>query len=131
MPVALDSLRVIIIDDQASARGMLRAMLKDLGIDQVFEAADGAEATAFVDAAADMIDVVICDWNMPRVTGVEVLRQIRGAGAGIPFLMVTGRADAASVMEAKGAGVSAYLAKPFSKNQLEAKLRAVTSRRAA
>jgi DNA-binding response OmpR family regulator len=123
MPSSLDHLRIIIVDDQPSARGLLRSMLKDLHVHQVFEATDGSEAMAFIDNAADMIDLVICDWNMPKTAGIEVLRQMRGAGGAMPFLMVSGRADQSSVLEAKAAGVSGYLAKPYSCKQLEAKLR--------
>jgi DNA-binding response OmpR family regulator len=122
-------LRVMIIDDQAAARGMLKKMLKDMQVNQVYEAANGRDGLKFLDTAPDMIDLVICDWNMPTVTGIELLRQVRSVGFDIPFLMLTGRADAESVIEARDAGVSGYIAKPFSRDQLEAKLRIVMSKR--
>ncbi|MBI1238760.1 MAG: response regulator [Alphaproteobacteria bacterium] len=128
MMQTLEDLRIIIIDDQSTARAMLRAMLKEIGINQVFEAPDGRDGLTFLDNAGDMVDVVICDWNMPKMTGVELLRQVRSAGIDIPFLMVTGRTDRESVLQAKTAGVTGYIAKPFSYRQLEAKLRALLGR---
>ncbi len=123
-------LGVMIIDDQPAARNLLKKMLKELQIEEVFEAANGQEAMRFLDSAPDMIDLVICDWNMPSVSGIELLKQVRSTGSQIPFLMVTGRADKDSVVEAKGAGVSGYIAKPFSQTQLEAKMRIVVSQSA-
>jgi two-component system chemotaxis response regulator CheY len=124
----IEDLRLLLVDDQQSARAMARKMLKELGLDQVFEAPNGREAMKFLDNAGDMIDLIMCDWNMPEMTGLELLQEVRSAGLDIPFLMVTGRADMESVMIAKGAGVTAYIAKPFSQLQLEAKLRAAVAR---
>ncbi len=126
-----EDLRILVIEDQGPARAMLRAMLKELGINQVFEANDGRDGLRFIDSASDMIDIVLCDWNMPQMTGLDLLKQVRSVGLDVPFLMVTGRADKESVMGAKAAGVSAYIAKPFSQVQLEAKLRALMARMAA
>ncbi|PZP53365.1 MAG: response regulator [Micavibrio aeruginosavorus] len=126
--VKLDKLRVMIVDDQADMRGMIRHMLAELGVNQVFEAIDGKQAMAFMDDAIDMIDLVICDWNMPVMSGVEVLRQLRSVDHDMPFLMVTGRNDINSVSEAKASGVTAYISKPFSLDQLENKIKIIVSR---
>jgi DNA-binding response OmpR family regulator len=107
---------------------MLRKLLSELGITQIFEASDGREALGFMDDAFDFVNCVICDWNMPAMSGVDLLRQLRSVGNDTPFLMVTGRSDKESVVEAKGAGVSAYIRKPFSPQQLEAKLRIMLER---
>jgi len=122
-------LGVMVVDDQPAARVMLKKMLKEMGIQQVFEAPNGRDALAFFDSAPEMVDVILCDWNMPAMSGLDFLRQVRSAGIEIPFLMVTGRADKDSVIEAKDAGVSAYIAKPFSQMQLEAKLRVLMSKK--
>lgn len=116
-------LKVLIVEDQADSRAILRNMLAELGVNQIFEASDGREALQFMDAAFDYVDMVLCDWNMPEMSGMEFLRQVRSTGANIPFLMITGRGDMDSVLEAKGSGVSGYIRKPFSPSQLEAKLR--------
>lgn len=129
--INLDKLKILIVEDQADARAMLKNMLSELGINQVFEASDGSEALSFVDAAPDFINLVICDWNMPKMSGVELLRQLRTVDQDIPFLMVTGRSDMDSVVEAKSSGVSGYIRKPFSHKELEAKLRVLVLKAAA
>ncbi len=127
----MSDLRILIADDQNDARGMLRAMLNDLGVTQIYEATNGREALSFIDVAPDMIDLIICDWNMPRMTGMDLLRQLRTVYPDVPFLMVTGRRDMDSIAAAKSAGVTAYIAKPFSPAQLEVKLRVIQQRRKA
>ncbi len=122
------NLKVLIIDDASEARSMLKNMLMEIGITQVFEASDGREGMKFMDSAFDFIDMVLCDWNMPDMTGVSLLRQLRSVDASFPFMMITGRGDIDSVAEAKGAGVSGYILKPYSIVQLETKLRVVAMR---
>ncbi len=119
----LGDLKVLIVEDQTEARMMTRQMMAEMGVTQIFEASDGKEALSFVDSAYDFIDMIVCDWNMPEMSGVEFLRQLRTVDSDMPFLMITGRGDKESVIEAKGSGVSGYIRKPFSPVQLEAKLR--------
>ena len=113
---------VLVVEDQPQARKVLQMALNELGIDQVFTAADGYEALQFLGSCGDMVNIIICDWNMPNLTGIELLNQIRSTDPNIPFLMLTGRADQESVMEAKIGGVSAFIAKPYSVKELEKKL---------
>jgi two-component system, chemotaxis family, chemotaxis protein CheY len=124
----IEKLKILVVDDQSDMRAMVRGMLSDMGITQIFEASDGREALTFADAAIDMIDVVICDWNMPKLTGIELLRQMRSVMPDLPFLMLTGRGDLDSVAEAKSCGVTAYIRKPFSPANLEIKLRVINSK---
>jgi len=128
MENVLAELKILIVEDQQDARAMLRNMLSELGITQIFESSDGREALRFMDSAFDFVNLVICDWNMPGLTGVEFLRQLRTVDADVPFLMVTGRSDMNSVVEAKAAGVTGYIRKPFSLRELEAKLRIIHQR---
>lgn len=121
----LGGLKVLVVEDQSDARAMLRNMLMELGITQIFEASDGREALRFMDSAFDFVNLVICDWNMPGMTGLDFLRQLRTVDPATPFLMITGRSDMHSVVEAKTAGVTGYIRKPFSPKQLEAKLRVI------
>ena len=121
-------LKILIIDDQEDARAMVKQMLLDIGVTQIFEAADGREGMQFLDIADDFVDIILCDWNMPGLNGLSLLQQLRSVDPDMPFLMVTGRGDMNSVAKAKGAGVSAYLLKPFSMLDLEAKLRIVSMR---
>lgn len=121
----ISKIKVLIVEDQDDVRQLLHDMLTDMGVAEIFEAKDGKKAFEFIDAAFDFVDLIICDWNMPEMTGVELLQQIRAVDQSIPFLMVTGRLDMDSVVEAKNSGVTAYIAKPFTPVQLEAKVRAV------
>ena len=125
MDEQFQQLKVLIVEDQAEARGMLKNMLSLIGVHQIFEASDGKEALNFIDDAFDFIDMIICDWNMPQMDGAELLRS---TGEQIPFLMITGRGDKESVMHAKQHGVNGYIRKPFSSIQLEAKLRVLMHR---
>jgi CheY-like chemotaxis protein len=118
-----DNLKVLVVDDQAEIRSLIREVLVDSGVTQIFEAPDGKAALQFVDTDFDMVNLIICDWNMPGLNGIDFLRQIRTVFPDLPFLLVTGRCDKKSVLEAKMAGVSAYIRKPFSPGQLEEKLR--------
>lgn len=125
-----ETLCVLVADDQPAFRSMIKKMLKDMKIDQVFEAGSGREALRLIDSAPDIVDMILCDWNMPGMSGVELLRQVRSVGLDVPFLLITGRADRESVIAARDAGVTAFIAKPFSSTQLEAKMRLATKRRA-
>ena len=126
-----EDLKVLVVDDSSETLNLLRAMLTDLKISQIYTAKDGKEALEFLglfdDADEPVVNAILCDWNMPRLSGIELLRQIRSVDPDIPFLMVTGNASAQSVLEAKAEGITGYLAKPFSVDQLSKKL-AVVSR---
>lgn len=121
----LEGLGILCVEDSQEMRKIMQGMLTDIGIHQVFMAKDGVEALLFMGDCGDMIDMVLADWNMPHMDGAELLRQIRSADPDVPFVMITGRADKASVLEARSHGVSGYIAKPFSVEQLEKKLKAV------
>lgn len=97
-------LRILVVEDQAEARAHLREMLMDLGISQIYEAADGQNGLRLADHALGFIDIILCDWNMPSMSGLELLQAIRKKGEPIPFLMITGRSDETSMMSAKAAG---------------------------
>ena len=123
-------LNVLVVDAEASVTRLLRMMLADLDVTQVFTAKDGREALDFLGDLDELIDVVICDWNMPRMTGIEVLQQIRTVDPDAPFIMLTGRADQDSVVAARDFGVNGYLLKPFSLQQLQEKLGVIAKRAA-
>ena len=125
MIIELKDLRVLVVEDSFQAVALIRGMLTDFGITQIYTAKDGKEALDFLGTCDELIDVVMCDWNMPRMSGLEVLRQVRTVDPDMPFLMVTGAADPDSVLAAKSNGVTAYIAKPFSANILKKKLNVV------
>lgn len=115
-------LRVLAVEDSPVAMNQLRNMLKDLGLDQVYTAADGKQALDFLGNCDDLIDVILADWHMPRMTGLELLTQVRTVLPHIPFLMITGAADLDSVVEAKSQRVTGFLKKPYSVIELHKKL---------
>ena len=125
MTIELKDLRVLVVEDSFQTIALIRTMLTDFGITQIYTAKDGKEALDFLGTCDELIDVVMCDWNMPRMSGLEVLRQVRTVDPDMPFLMVTGAADPDSVLAAKSNGVTAYIAKPFSANVLKKKLNVV------
>jgi CheY-like chemotaxis protein len=125
--VGLDSLRVLVVDDEPAIGKLLRMMLNDLGVGEVALASDGAEALQFIGEHEGRINTVISDWNMPKMTGIELLRQIRTVDARIQFLMITGRPTAEAVMEARSLGITAFIAKPFEPELIREKLHAVVA----
>ncbi len=125
------NLRILVVDDQEDVRDMMRAFLTGFGVTQIFEASDGKAALSFFSTSEDGVDLIICDWNMPEMSGVELLKQLRVLDPDVPFLMVTGRSDMESVVEAKSSGVAGYIRKPFLPSALEAKIRILLFRMAA
>lgn len=125
----LHGLRVLIVDDAPDMRRLAHVMLEKLGVGHIFESPDGRDALRFLGPAGDRrVDLVMCDWNMPAMNGLQLLDELRKTGSSVPFLIVTSRGDLESVMEAKSSGVTAYILKPYSINQLEARIRAVVQR---
>ncbi|MFA6020221.1 MAG: response regulator [Rhodospirillales bacterium] len=117
-------LRVLIVDDNEYILNLVKMVITDLGVADSFFARDAIEAMKVLESSAN-VNFVICDWNMPGLTGLEFLRKLRSDGNKIPFVMLTARADEGSVVQAKEIGVDAYLVKPFAPIQLEKKLRAI------
>lgn len=122
MDFDLQDLQILVVEDNPRTLKLIQAVLKDMGVGQTFTATDGREAEKFLDGAGDLINVIVCDWNMPRMSGLDLLRQVRMTRPDMPFLMVTARGTIDSVMAAKKNGVSAYIVKPFSPAELEQKI---------
>jgi len=124
--VAIDkSMNVLIVDDYKTMLRIIRNLLKQLGFDNVDEAADGA--TALARLREKEFGLVISDWNMEPMTGLQLLKEIRGDAklAHIPFVMVTAESKTENVIAAKEAGVTNYIVKPFNAETLKQKLTAV------
>jgi len=124
MPVA-HSLKVLIVDDQASMRGLMRYSLQQLGIRNVEEAKDGSQALQILQSSK--FDIVLSDWNMEPVDGLELLKTIRSnpLTQRTPFIMSTGNKEREKVQIAIKAGVNNYIVKPFTVEQLQKKIEAV------
>ena len=106
MELDLQKLHILIVEDNPRTLKLIQAVLKDMGVGQVFTAMDGHEAQSFLDSGSDLINLIICDWNMPHITGLDLLKQVRMAMPEMPFLMVTARGTIDSVMAAKKSSVS-------------------------
>lgn len=127
-------MKVLIVEDMLAFRKFLKAQLSALGLRQVTETEDGALAWKALEEAAkanEPFDLIICDWNMPHMNGLELLKAVRGDSRfrHLPFLMLTAEAEVSSIMTAFEAGVSDYVVKPFNSDQLQKKLGLVLSNR--
>src|SRR5579864_413547 len=124
----VQSLSVLVVDDNQYMRKMVRNLLVNCGIKEIYEAADGVAA---LDAIRTMApDVVILDWEMPLLSGAELVRIVRSPGVfpmpDIPIIMLTGHGERWRVVEAVRLGVHEYLIKPVSAKSLYDRLVAIT-----
>jgi two-component system, chemotaxis family, chemotaxis protein CheY len=115
------SAKVLLVDDSGIMRKIILRVLNAIGINDVVEASDGAEALKLF--GTDSFDIVLSDWNMPNMTGIEFLKAVRATGSKVPFVMITTEAEQSRVLEAIQAGASNYMVKPFEQDTLMAKLR--------
>jgi two-component system chemotaxis response regulator CheY len=120
--VGNSDLKFLVVDDFATMRRIVRNLLKELGRTNVDEAEDGV--VALQKLRANHFDFVISDWNMPNMTGIDLLRAIRADSAiqDLPVLMVTAEAKKENIIEAAQARASGYIVKPFTAKILEEKL---------
>ncbi len=112
--------KVLLADDSGVMRKIILRALNAIEINDVTEAADGAEALEFFNA--ESFDLVLSDWNMPNMTGLELLKAIRATGSDTPVIMITTESEQTRVLEAIQAGASNYLVKPFDQDTLIDKL---------
>jgi two-component system, chemotaxis family, chemotaxis protein CheY len=124
----LEAKTVMIVDDDQTMRTLIRRMLARMKITSLLEAEGGAKALQQLAIAPGACDLIICDWNMPGMSGIELFDRVNSLRPGMPFLMLTGRADANSVIAAKKAGVPAYIVKPISPDELKNKVWFLLSR---
>jgi len=117
--------KVLVVDDSAVMRQIIKKNLKELGFGELLEAENGA--AGLKKAGEEPIDLIVSDWNMPNMTGLEFLKAVRADASlkGIAFIMVTSESDKEKIMEAVKAGVNQYIVKPFNAIQLEEKIKAI------
>ncbi|NPU84703.1 MAG: chemotaxis protein CheY [Syntrophaceae bacterium] len=118
-------LKLLIVDDFATMRKVIRNILKQLGYENIVEAEDGSIALRVL--KSQKIDLIISDWNMPNMTGLELLKAVRADEElkATPFLMVTAEALQENVVAAVKAGVSNYIVKPFTAEAMNEKLQKI------
>lgn len=117
------NMKVLVVDDFATMRRILKSILKQIGFTNIIEADDGSSALAML--KKDKVDMIMSDWNMPKVTGLDLLKAVRSdeSTKDIPFLMVTAEGQKDSVIQAVQAGVSNYIVKPFTAETVKEKLK--------
>jgi len=118
-------LTVLLVEDDGFALKLAQSVLRNLGVGHIILARDGAEAIRILDSKATKADLIVSDWNIPNVSGLDLLRHVRTTWQHMPFIMLTGRATEDFVLAAKENGVNGYVAKPFSPDQLMRKIQAV------
>ena len=119
------NMKILTVDDFSTMRRIIRNMLRQLGYSNVVEAEDGAEALSLLHR--EKVDFVISDWNMPNMSGLDLLKAIRADDnlKPLPVLLVTAEALKENVVEALKAGVNNYVIKPFTAETLKAKIDAI------
>ena len=116
------NMRVLIVDDFATMRRIVRNVLKQIGFTNMAEAENGKAALKVL--KKENIDLILCDWNMPEMPGIDLLKAIRSDDElkKIPFVMVTAEAQKDNIIEAVKAGVNSYIVKPFTPETVNEKL---------
>ena len=116
------NMRILVVDDFTTMRKVIKNLLRQSGYQNVAEAEDGV--AALKELRSQKIDFIISDWNMPNMTGIELLRAVRADSelSSLPFLMITAESLKDNVLEAVKAGVSNYIVKPFTAEVLSEKI---------
>jgi len=119
------NLRVLLVEDDMFAQRLAASVLRQLGVKYLTIVKDGRAAIELLGETELQFDLVISDWNMPHVTGLDLLKHVRKTWENMPFLMLTGNANEEFVIEARNNRVDAYVIKPFSAAQLQQKISAM------
>ncbi|AAQ61109.1 MULTISPECIES: chemotaxis response regulator CheY [Chromobacterium] len=116
------NMRFLVVDDFSTMRRIVRNLLKELGFTNVDEAEDGQ--VALHKLKTQSFDFVVSDWNMPNMTGIELLKAVRADPQlkHLPFMMITAEAKRENIIEAAMAGASGYIVKPFTAATMEEKM---------
>ena len=124
----------LIVEDSESMRHFIKNILKELGFKDLMIASDGIEAKKILEESlqpeSTRIDLIFCDWMMPKMSGIEVLKEVRSNQAlkDIPFVMITTKKDPESIRQAIQEGVNDYVVKPFTANTLIEKVNKYTKK---
>ncbi|MEE9395465.1 MAG: chemotaxis response regulator CheY [Methylococcales bacterium] len=122
------NMKILVVDDFSTMRRIVKNLLRDLGFNNTVEADDGQ--TALPKLKAGGIDFLVTDWNMPGMTGIDLLKAVRSDAelASLPVLMVTAEAKREQIVEAAQAGVNGYVIKPFTAQTLKEKIEKIFER---
>ena len=126
------NISILIVDDYRTMLRIIRNLLSQLGFSNVDEATDGV--TALKKIGEKKFDLIISDWNMEPMSGIELLKKVRAdqsSNPNVPFIMVTAENKPENVVKAKEAGVDNYIVKPFNAETLKGKIVSVLSKKAS
>ena len=114
--------KILIVDDAASMRGLLSAIIKSFGLSRIYEASDGKEALQILQNSS--VDAIFCDWEMPKMDGLQLFEALKNEQTlnDIPFVLVTSMAELDKVKVAVNAGIKEYIVKPFKPDTIQIKL---------
>jgi len=123
MALGKPDMKILVVDDFPTMRRIVKTLLRQLGYTNIIEAEDGELAYKLLKATPD-IEFIVSDWNMPNMTGLELLKTVRADEKfkHLPFLMVTAEAEKENIIEAVKSGVSNYVVKPFTAATLKEKM---------
>ncbi len=123
-----EQLRVMVVDDMSTSRGLIMQALDSIGIQNVASTGDGKSAIAAL--AKSPVHLVISDYNMPEMDGLHLLHYLRSSPPTqkTGFLLITGKADPAVINKGKQLGMNNFLAKPFQPDQLKAAIEAIVGK---
>ncbi|RKQ63822.1 two-component system chemotaxis response regulator CheY [Thermovibrio guaymasensis] len=129
MAMPPEDIKILVVDDMAAMRKILKTLLAQLGYKNVDEAEDGKQALEILKQNPNKYGLVITDWNMPNMTGIELVQAIRSDEKlkHLPILMVTAEAKKENVLAAIKAGVNNYIVKPFTAETLKEKIEKIFS----
>ena len=122
----LSKLNVLVVDDNDQALAVMQKILKKLGVENIYSASDGKSALEFLTKGENSVNTILCDWQMPEMNGLDLLKEIRHRIPGMHFIMVTGKRDIESVQLAVRSEVDSFLCKPFTPQQLQEKLKTIS-----
>lgn len=122
-------MKILVVDDSAVMRKVIISSLEKMGVKDCGQACDGREAVAAV--MKGKYSLVLMDWNMPNMLGIDAVRAIRAGGSQVPIIMVTTEAEKARVIEALKSGANNYIIKPFKPEKLIDKLKQTLAKRKA
>lgn len=127
----MKTLNFLVVDDMNTMRMLVKQTLRKLGGEEFELAADGQEAWDILVSEGRHIDFVVCDWNMPNMTGIELLKKVRADERfkNLAFVLVTAEQDISQVQEAIKAGVDGYVVKPFNSALVETRFKLVLKKR--
>ncbi|MFC1684908.1 chemotaxis response regulator CheY [Pseudomonadota bacterium] len=122
------NMKILVVDDFSTMRRIIKNLLRDLGFTNVQEADDGTTALPMLQAGD--FDFLVSDWNMPGMTGIDLLRAVRADPklAALPVLLVTAESKREQIVEAAEAGVNGYVVKPFTAGTLQEKISKIFER---